>query len=289
MGHRQHHYVPCFLLEQWHSLPDDKLSAFRWARDKLVHSRLKAKSVAKAEHLYSMQRSLPAPDVKIEREFLGPRVDGPAAEVHRKILANGVRSLKGEDREAWSRFLVSLLLRAPRMIAHVRQHGRAILLKGMAESVSDTPGPDEEPALTLPEWAEAHESDLLDDLGVMTLPSLVFSQRLNGALLAARWATRTVRDSRVDLLISDKPLIVHGSFDSAFAIGLPIAPDRVFVAFNRGRTWATISAKGDEMLAREMNRRAVLDADSYVYASSPAQERLIKKYLRRESGRPGAI
>lgn len=157
MGHRQHHYVPCFLLEQWHSLPDDKLSAFRWARDKLVHSRLKAKSVAKAEHLYSMQRSLPAPDVKIEREFLGPRVDGPAAEVHRKILANGVRSLKGEDREAWSRFLVSLLLRAPRMIAHVRQHGRAILLKGMAESVSDTPGPDEEPALTLPEWAEAHE------------------------------------------------------------------------------------------------------------------------------------
>ena len=57
VSHANQHYVPRFLLEPWHTPPDYKLTAFRWADGHLVNRRYKAKSVAKERHLYSLERS----------------------------------------------------------------------------------------------------------------------------------------------------------------------------------------------------------------------------------------
>ena len=188
--HSVHHYVPKFLLERWHTGADERLSVFRWAHGKLTHHRYKAKSVAKAEHLYSMRRSQTEPDVKVEKDFLGPHVDDPAAIVHKKILAMGVRSLNDDDKRAWSLFLVSLMLRVLATMQHMRQRGRQTLAAGLDEAPDDyldARGDDPEP--TLRAWVEKYHPDLLDDLAVMTLPHLVFSKLLNGAFLGAKWAT----------------------------------------------------------------------------------------------------
>lgn len=130
--HVEHHYVPRFLLEQWHTKPDDKLTCFKWAHGRMVNNRLKAKSVAKERHLYSMERSRLQPNVQIEKEFWGPHIDEPAAIVHAKMLSPAVSGLSSEDRKAWSTFLVSLMLRAPSMMLHIRKRGREILSAGLA-------------------------------------------------------------------------------------------------------------------------------------------------------------
>lgn len=281
-AHAQQHYVPKFLLEQWHSGTDDKLTAFRWTHGNLTNHRYKARSVAKAAHLYSMQRSHAQPDVQAERDFLGPQVDEPASIVHKKILDGGVRSLNDADKRRWSVLLVSLLIRIPTMMQHMRERGSNVLSAGLDESPEEYDAiRGDTPEATLREWVAKNQPDVMEDLAVMTLPHLVFSQLLNGALLRAKWATRPLKRSRFDLLISDQPLTYAGTFETRFLVGLPLSPQLAFLAFNDDQTWDKIMAKSDSEFARDANLSSVTGADTYVYATGVGQEAFVRKYLRK--------
>lgn len=279
--HIEQHYVPRFLLEQWHTSPDDKLTSFRWEHGQLISHRYKAKSVAKEPHLYSMERSQTVPDVKVEKEFLGPHIDDPAALVHAKMLKEGINGLNLVDKKAWSPFLVSLMLRGPTMIQHIRERGRDIL------SASLDKDPDEflairgnEPEATLREWVEKHMPDVLDDLGVMTLPELAFSEKLNLALLNVTWGIRSVHPARFDLLIGDRPLIVGGTFETSFLVALPISPTKIFFALNSEETLVNMKGRNHDEIVRSANLSTVADAERYVFATNIRQERFVKKFLR---------
>ena len=280
-GHADQHIVPQFLLKHWHRGADERLSAFRWADGKLRSSRFKAKSVAKARHIYSMQRSKAAPDVRAERDFLGPKVDDPAAVVHKEILETGVRSLNDEDKQTWSAFLVSLMLRGQSMMLHMRARGRAILGAGLDET------PDEyqavrgdDPAPTLRTWIEKHHPDQLEDLAVQALPELVFSQKLNLPLLnGCTSATRRLSTAPHDLLMSDSPLIYVGTLDKGFIVALPIAPQMAFFAVKPRETWDNIAKLTDRAIVRELNLHICQTTDQYVYSTGIAQELFIKKHL----------
>ncbi len=279
--HIEHHFVPRFLLEQWHTPPDDKLTTFRWANSQLVTHRYKAKSVAKERHLYSMERSHQQPNVKVEKDFWGPHIDEPAAAVHAKMLRSGVSYLSVDDKKAWSPFLISLMLRGPAMIQHIRKRGREILSAGLDEDPDaflDTRGND--PEATLREWVEKHIPDVLDDLGVMALPELAFSERLNLALLNVTWGIRSVHKAKFDLLISDRPFIVGGSFAASFLVALPISPTKIFFAFNNDETFENLRRLDHNMFVRSANLSTVSAAERYVYATNDRQESFVSKFLR---------
>ena len=281
-SHVEQHFVPSFLLEEWHAPPDSKLTAFRWSRNGLVCHRYKAKSVAKERHLYSMERSRAMPNVELEQRFFGPHVDDPAARVHAKILVSGVRDLAVEDRQAWGPFLMSLMLRVPSMVRSIRAKGRVILSARLDEDRNeylDVRG--EEPEASLREWVEKHSPDLLDDIGVRTLPQLVFSEKLNHAILNSTWATVSVTGARFDLLISDRPLIVSGTFATKFLVALPVSPKRLFLAFSSPETLDRLNSTDKDELVRESNLSSVDGAERYVYGSSARQEAFVRKFLAR--------
>lgn len=280
-SHAEHHFVPRFLLEKWHTAPDEKLTSFRWANGQLTSHRYKAKSVAKERHLYSMGRSGAVPDTRVEKEFWGPHIDDPASVVHAKILAEGVASLNDNEKKDWSPFLVSMMLRGPAMIAHMRQRGRTILAEGLDANPDDyLEVRADAPEATLREWIERHAPDVLDDLGVMALPELAFSERLNHAVLNSRWATRSVDGSRFNLLISDKPIIQGGKLESSFLLALPISPTRVFLAFNNEKTFENLSLVGRDEFVRTTNYSTVTAADRYVFGTNRSQEAFVRKFLR---------
>lgn len=279
-SHAEQHFVPRFLLEQWHTPPDEKLTYFRWTHGRLVSHRRKAKSVAKERHLYSMERSKLEPDVRVEKDLWGPHIDDPAALVHSKMLSSGIRELSLEDRKAWSPFLVSLMLRGPSMVRHIRERGREILSVGLDE------GPDDylevrgiEPEATLRQWVEKHIPDVLDDVGVMALPELAFSQRLNLALLNVTWGIRSVRAARFNLMFSDRPLIVAGTLESSFLVALPISPTKIFIALNNEMTYQNIVRWEHDDFVRSANFSSVSSAERYVYATSARQESFVAKFL----------
>ena len=248
-----------------------------------MHDRYKAKAVGKAMHLYSLKRDAAEPDVKMERYFLGPLVDEPASLVHKAIASSGVRSLAEDQKIVWSRFLVSLILRVPAMMAHLRARGRTVLERGLdedAEGYRDVRG--EATEETLKDWVQKHRPWEFDDLGVNTLPHLVGSRKLNTVFLQnAIWATRRLRATSMDFLIADRPLIYVGQMDKSFLCVLPLSPRLAFFACDKKATWDNVNRNTDRVLAQDINRAMVGNAERYVYATSAQHEPLIHKYLRK--------
>lgn len=282
--HKHQHYVPRFLLESWHLPTSKKLLSFRWAHGALSHKSFSAKSVAKMEHIYSMRRATDAPDVSVERDFLGPFVDDPASRSYQTMLRGGVDVLTENEKIDWARFLVSLMLRVPVMMECMRVRGREIIEQGLEERPDEfleIRGDAEEE--TLREWVDKYNPSVIDDLAVMTLPALVQSKLLNGVFLQSIWITREFKKSPYNLLISDNPLIYVGTFESKFIVGLPITPTRAFFAFNGRDVWEKILTRGDRGLVRDMNYSTVSQAERYVYATDLRQSAFVSKYLRKKA------
>lgn len=280
--HNIHHFVPQFLLQHWHTLPDEKLSSFRWAHGALSHKRYKAKSVAKMEGLYALKSN--KRKNLIEQDFFAPAVDSPAAVAHATLLQSGVKALNDQQKVDWSRFLVSLMLRGPEQVEAIRQRGRAVLTASLSEApheFREIKG--DNPAETLLEWVEANAPTVFDDLGIATLPNLVESEVLNNTLLHSTWSTRLLDDATYDLLVSDNPLRYVGSMGKAFLIVLPISPRRVFFAFNQRETWNMISRETDSEIVKRANRETVSQARDYVYATNGTQAPFIERYLPRRA------
>lgn len=175
----------------------------------MVLSRFKAKSVAKRRHLYSTGMAEGRPVNLVETEFMTPIVDGPAALVHQELLAGRLQELTRQQCEDWARFLVSQLVRVPAMVAHVRNRGRQILMRGNEPVAADVLQPGEQ-QLPLSEWLTANMPGLFDDLGINTLPHIITSRLLNSVFLDATWGIHVIKHTLLDFVISDQPLAYEG-------------------------------------------------------------------------------
>lgn len=282
MTHDEHHFVPAFLLREWQTGHDDKLTSFRWARGEVVANRYKAKSVAKQRHLYAKGILEGRPDNKLERDFMGPKVDGPAAIAHQVMLTEGITGLNEQHWRDWARFLVCQWVRTPRMVAHVKLRGREILMRGDEPVAADVLA-EGEPHVPLSQWLEEHKPGLFDDIGIDTFPHIVESSLLNGVFLGATWATQEIKHSRFDLLVSDAPLIYEGRMNSNFLFALPISPRKLFLAYSDDQTGENVKKAKADAVAITFNRAQVDQADSHVFSTSSAQRAVVARYLRKPS------
>ena len=279
MAHDEHHFVPAFLLRRWQSGDDDKLTSLRWDRGAIVASRFKAKSVAKQRHLYATGFAKGTPDNKLEQEFMGPKVDDPAAVAHQVMLTEGIEALTEQHRLDWARFLVCQMIRTPKMVAHVRLRGREILMRGDEPVAADVLGPGE-PEVSLSEWLVEHKPGLFDDLGIDTLPYIVNSSLLNRVFLKATWATRDIKYARFDFLVSDTPLVYEGKMNSNFLFALPISPRKLFLAYSDEQTGNNVRRTKADAIAITLNRTQTDQAESHVFSTNDKQLAVVARYLK---------
>ena len=287
-SHNEHHYVPRFLLSRWEGGEDGKLSAMRWLRGAISEKRYKAKSVAKERDLYAIDRSRGKPNQVLEREFMSRHVDDPVALVHRAILNDRLANLSEEQQYTWTHFLVSLALRVPGAVAHVRELG----IQALGDELDADPDDAiEAQAGGLPftprRYVEKHDPDMLHDFGTRSLPSLIQTAALNRWIFEAAWITRRLSGTTQRLLIGDRPLTLFGAMSSSFLLYLPVAPDRAFLAFNAPDTGARIRKQTDVALLRELNRFTVEQASVYVYGADLEHRPLLERRLAKEPAGQG--
>lgn len=284
MSHANQHFVPEFVLREWHTGPDARLSVFRWVHDGLRHDRHSAKVCAKGRHLWSMQRAGQSPDVSIERDFFGPVIDDKAASVHRALLQSEPDTLSAEARSIWSRFLLSLLARNPSFVEQLRVKGNDVLRNGLdmiPDALMDLR--EEDPEGSLRDWLETNMPSVFEDYGAYCLEDLVFSDRLNAILRSAWWVRRDVEQAKFDLIVSDRPLVVVGSLDGIFFASMPLSPKSALLVTNSAQALVEAHKRGVDDLVRTMNTASVLAAHTYVYATDRKQQSLVLKYLNRHS------
>ena len=195
-----------------------------------------AKSVGYLRHLYSFRQPGGLLDTSVERDFMGPHVDDPAAKLHAKILGNGIKSLDYEGRGYWAQFIVSMLLRLPRTMDYLRE--RAI--KHLGDQLEEDPefARQYDPDTTTRQWVDKHYPEAYEEVAIRTLPMLIQSEKLIAAVTTGSWATRTL-DARCPFtfVLGDRSLLYLGTLETRFLIVLPLSPRTAFVFFYDRATW----------------------------------------------------
>ena len=212
---KRHHFVPSFLLRHWER--DGQLTVYSWVGGKVTARPRPAGSVGFEEHLYSTLDDAGERDATIETELMERQVDTPGSLVHSRLIERDV--LTPDDRVTWARFLVAQFLRTPRAVSVLRQRGVAIAERFRMEG-------------RFSEASVAQQDLIVNNLGILTLPQLVWSSKLNEALLLAEWVVLDLSSAGRLLLIGDLPILREGQLDGAFILVIPLSPTRLFLAFS---------------------------------------------------------
>ncbi|WP_269715630.1 DUF4238 domain-containing protein [Caulobacter sp. NIBR2454] len=193
-------------------------------------------------------------------------IDDEAAKVRRKLAAYGVASLTERERLEWSRFLVSLIARQPRMVAKVRQEAPAYLRESLMahpeeyEEVRAEAGPAD-----LVEWTEEQHPHLIDNFGVPLLAKLTDDLGMREQFSSLRWVLIDVSLGGRNLLLSDYPLLLEGRLDeNGFYLSLPISPTQLFVGYRDEKFRLALSQTSARQLSLRSNTNAVRRATERV-------------------------
>lgn len=286
----KHHYIPQFYLEPWiNRETDNKLTEYRRLRfDHGLRHRLGIKRRGKMEtgwerNLYIIPGATKETQQNVERIFMGA-IDCQAA-LARDMMLGGEVPMEPRLRHAWSRFLLSLMIRTPEEI-------RA--LKTKVQTDLRTPNPEYQEryqAIRNDEWPDTFEeyinqrTPLLPErTAVLMITKLIQNEKILKTLMGAEWWLLDTSNRVRKFLTSDHPLIMTsglGRPDGHFA--LPISPHLAFVAFMRPEFGARVRQAAPGKLLRQINDVVIGQGRRSVYAFDVQSTTEVK---RRMSKRP---
>jgi hypothetical protein len=175
--------------------------------------------------------------------------------------------------------------RSPEMIAKLRQGGHEAMLRALEAN------PEEYQALrgssphgSLVEWAEEHAPGY-DEIATMgnVLPQLINDSRAGQIIINMVWQVLHLLGSKVDLLISDRPVTrFEGLNERNCMIVMPLDPRRLFVASHWDRGFRAHPAT---KITRMANATTVAEAHARVYGTGAQHRPLAEKWLARRTAR----
>jgi hypothetical protein len=273
-AHSNHHFIPEFLLKQWHSSLDQRLTAFAWKHGKLTASRHKGKAVAKLLGLYALHEVPPESRNMVEAQVL-QIVDGRGAQVHAKIIQGEVAALTDQESQWWTRFVVSLLIRSPwKLQVHIDDSPRVLL-----DTLKKDPLPDDDPHARFASLM-VNRPHLTRDMTVHAMVKVINSSTTHEKILGSTWGLVDLKCSPVDLVMSDQAIIRHGNFDDDYLLAFPVSPTQLLCIHPDGsKMIKLLQALPPKELVMRANRDSASQAMQYLFATSAQQEALARKYL----------
>ncbi len=279
--HSDHHFVPAFLLREWHAPSTGRLTALAWKGGKLTASPLTAGGVAKALGLYSMPDLPPESRNVIESKVM-QKVDDEGAQAHQHILREGVQTLTDEMARWWTRLVVSLAIRTPWSVDEHEASAPEVVLR----TIMKDPREGEDPETTVKSLTEANPR-LMRSITLRAMVNSIRDGLPHRAIMGSEWATIDVKGCRLDLVIGDKPIVRTGAMDGEYLMLLPLSPSMLFAIYNTGnrlieRAWHL----PPQELVRRVNVDMATQAVEYLFATSTVHLPLAAKYLRRQFTSP---
>lgn len=282
---KNHHFIPQFMLRRW-AVNDGKLVRFYRPRNKVVTCPLAPAAVGYAQHLYTLAGYPLEIRAGIEKKYMGPVVDDPAAKAMDILIAHDGPRLTGRMREAWTRFLMSLWLRTPNALADITAEAEATLRANLAVRPEEYEAvrKDGDPP-TMTEWLDQKLPHILSNFGKQLLPQLIDNEKIGTAIIQMKWATLEFQQNFPDLLLGDTPLFrSHGVGDERCVIALPISPTSLFVATPTQAGMTAILQSTGPTLTKAMNETTVAQAARDVFGTTERHLRFVENRLKRADG-----
>jgi Protein of unknown function (DUF4238) len=278
----KHHYIPVFYLQQWAD-----------ARSCLIEfSRQGPYGVVKPRHtsptgtgyvrgLYCIDDIDPYVVNAVESLFLKPS-DGLAAEALQCFLVERAFPKPGPMRTSWSRFMLSLMIRYPKAVAHMKKQ-----LRENVEKMYEQTRTLDQPATFAEFEAKLNTHDMARVHGKL-LMDLMQDSRMGRLIFGMHWGVMKYKNYRHNLLTSDRAIASNIFPISAHHMCLPISPEMVFVACATQQAEEEFMRLDPHAVMQAMNNTVVRQAQTYVWGTDDSQLRYVKNRLGKGSGPMGA-
>jgi hypothetical protein len=276
-----HHYLPVFYLKQWANA-NGRIVRYHRPYREVVLGQIAPSNTGYEPYLYTLEGYPPAARQAIEKEFMGPVVDGPAAEALRILIERDKYKLTQKPRSDWTRYLMSLRLRNPEMMADINHEARSHLSRELSRNPKEYEAVkrDSDPA-TLLELVERNAPVILDNFGKSLLPALIDNQKIGQAIFDMSWWVVDFFSSAVSLLTSDRPFVMTAALKAdRCVIALPLGPRHAFFAARHNHLiTGTLGKKGVTGVAKALNESIVTQAIKHVYGADRFHLRFVEKRL----------
>jgi hypothetical protein len=278
----KHHYLPVFYLSRW-SQPDPDGKVIRYYRPHraVVASPIAPKNTGYEHGLYRLEGYEPEAQNIIEKKFMASVVDDPAARALDTLIERDNSKLTPELRQAWTRFVMSLLVRNPEKVEHITNQADHVLRQSLLtdpkeyEAVRSADDPS-----TLVEWVEQKDPQIWSNFGKEMLPGIITHQPTRDEIIRMRWWTIDIADGFPDLLTCDRPVYMsHGVMDERCFIALPLSPRFVFIATRSQSTFDSVLSRGIKAVTKSINEIMVAQAEKYVYGAHDRHLRFVENRL----------
>ncbi|PJK29040.1 DUF4238 domain-containing protein [Minwuia thermotolerans] len=278
---KRHHYIPVFYLKRWCSA-DGMLCEFSKPYGQRVNPQRKHPSATGySQELYTIREYNSEFAQQIESKFFR-KVDSLAADALLEMENRGNEARWNSGmRSAWSRFLISLLMRCPEDLELFRESWQQSLFENNEEfekkyknhrKVGDPE--------TFSEFIHSRsigeaEFDLFN-----SYIQLIDHKNLGEKMNEMVWKVIDLKYSSKTLFTSDRPVIrTNGLAREGGHIILPIGPRRLFLASPLLKTVEKIESIKHSLLARELNSQVVTSAVKYVYDTTDRSLPFIQKSM----------
>ncbi|NMN57422.1 MULTISPECIES: DUF4238 domain-containing protein [unclassified Xanthobacter] len=298
---QRHHYIPEFYLKGWVS-PDGRLCQYSRNGGAVKPLRRSPKATGFVDGLYQLEGFPPHLKQQIECKFFRP-VDSLAADALRQLNQGNV-TLNARLRSAWTRFLLSLLLRCPEDIDILKNWWKIEFIRTdeteEMEYQSRRSASDPE---TFSEYLMSRPIHEVEIHGYNTLIKLIDNARVGQTINNMHWKIVQLSKECVPLMTSDRPIIrTNGLIKPNGHLAIPIDPTRLFVATSDDKMIEYLNHAPLRQIAKEVNQHIVRSAVRFSYAVDDShlkfvkknfgiapQERLIESIIRPIPGCPPAM
>ena len=276
----KHHYLPVFYLKQW-ARDEGRLCEFTKPRDRIKLRKTYPQATAYIRGLNTVE-GLPQAERRFLEDVFFQIADAGAAQVLQIFLQPPPWSLTANEKSAWSRFIMSLMVRNPEsfekytsVAAAIFQDVRANIEATYAKErgASDPP--------TYAEYAALHGPNPAGRTIVQVIQTLADNKELGRNINSMRWTVLFDPRPKFELLTSDRPwLTTNGIGHPNGELLIPISPFHLFVATNNTETEMKVRAvwKSGQATA-VVNDRVVSQARKYVYGTNDKQLSFVAKRL----------
>jgi Protein of unknown function (DUF4238) len=274
---RDHHYIPAFYLKQWAGA-NRKVIEYSRKHGNFLKKSVGPKATGFQTDLYAFPELPEDMAQHIEDVFLR-YADNAASDALNKHLS-GDQQWTGELRSAWSRFIVSLLLRHPDVMAELREATMKSWERAGPNSQRRYEATKEShfPA-TFDEYIAAIDPLIPVKVSMNAIIKAIDNVQIGTQINGMFWGVVDISKGPHRFLTSDRPLQYAFMREPRGFMSLPISPTKLFIASNNNGGVANVRRLRPQEVARQVNIWSVARARRFVIADADSQEAFIKKHI----------
>jgi hypothetical protein len=268
----KHHYIPFFYLKQWAG-GDKQICEFSKPYDRVKAQRKHPDGTGFVHGLNTIP-GVPVHDAQYLENVFFKFTDNYAAIALRVLLGDPPWNFTNKVRSAWSRFLMSLIVRNPESVGKHRAAAEALFKSALPDIEADYAKrrAPTDPA-TYMEYAQIHSPNPAGRAFARLMQSVIDSEFSGSRLNSMRWMVLHDPAPKHLLLTSDRPVVMTNGLERPNGqLIIPISPRHVFVATKTLETENYIRGVWrNRQLIQQINDRVALQSRKYVYGYSEAQ------------------